>query len=103
MFHLTRFTMRQIPFLLLDCNNNSSSSSSAPSHLPRLVEVSGFSLLGDNAVVCFFKDSKEYCLYNLNTRSLVRKFHFTTMPFRSFMGKNCIWSITASMSVHRLA
>lgn len=88
LLHLTRFTVRQLD------------------RGAQRFDVSGFSLLGDNAVVCFLKDSKEFRLYNLKTRDLVRKFHFTDTPFSSFMGKNCIWSITRtppSMSVFRLA
>lgn len=90
LFHLTKSTVR----LLLNTQNKKST---------QLHHVSDFSFVGgDNAVVCFFKDSTEYHLYNLKTMDIVRKFHFATTHHISFMGKKCIWSIGPTMSVCRL-
>jgi hypothetical protein len=80
-FHLTSSSVRQLDYRF---------------------EVSGFTLLGNDAVVCFFKESVEYRLYNLQTKDLVRNFYFPKTPLVSFMGKDCIWSIGPTMSVSRL-
>ena len=82
-FHLTETTVRQ-----LDRRRNE-------------LHVSGFSFIGNRAVVCFFKASNEYCLYNLETKDRVRSFRFDTTPCLSLMGKNCIWSVGPKMSVSR--
>lgn len=69
---------------------------------PRLkLNFNGFSVIGNQAVVCFIRNSREYRLYNLKTKDLVRTFQFEFIPRFSLMGINSIWSIGPRMSVHR--
>ena len=67
----------------------------------RQFNLNGFSLVGNHAVVCFFRDSRQYSLYNLRTKAHVRTFNFEFQPLLSLMGKDCIWSIGPTMSVYR--
>ena len=67
----------------------------------RQFNLNGFSLVGNHAVVCFFRDSRQYSLYNLKTKAHVRTFNFEFQPLLSLMGKDCIWSIGPTMSVYR--
>ncbi len=81
-FHLTKTTVRP-----LDSN--------------RQFNLNGFSLVGNHAVICFFKDSRQYSLYNLRTKDHVKTFTFGFQPLLSLMGNDCIWSIGPTMSVYR--
>jgi hypothetical protein len=65
------------------------------------LSISAFSFIGNDAAVCFMKDSKEYRLYNLKTRDFVRAFQFLYVPLFSSMRNNCIWSIDQTMTVYR--
>jgi hypothetical protein len=79
-------------------------SSTVRSLEPRLkLNFNGFSVIGNQAAVCFIRNSREYRLYNLKTKSLVRKFQFEFIPRFSLMGIDSIWSIGPLMSVHRHA
>jgi len=67
----------------------------------RKLNIGAFSLLGNDAAVCFMKDSTEYRLYNLKSKDFVRAFHFPYTPLFSLMKNNCIWSIDQAMAVYR--
>jgi hypothetical protein len=65
------------------------------------LDISACSLIGNDAAICFMKDSNAYRLYNLKTKDFVREFHFSYNPFFSLMRNNCIWSIDHTMTVYR--
>jgi hypothetical protein len=67
----------------------------------RKLNIGAFSLLGNDAAVCFMKDSTEYRLYNLKSKDFVKAFHFPYTPIFSLMKNNCIWSIDQAMAVYR--
>ena len=81
-FHLTRTSVR-------------------PLDLKHKFNISAFSFIGNDAAVCFTRDSCEYRLYNLKTKNFVRAFQFPSVPLFSMMRNNCIWSIDQEMAVHR--
>lgn len=65
------------------------------------LNINALSFLGNDAVVCFMKESKEYRLYNLKTKDFVRSFQFSYSPLFALIGNNCIWSIDQAMAVYR--
>ena len=81
-FHLTKTSIRP-----LDLNHK--------------FNINAFSFIGNDAAVCFTRDSNEYRLYNLKTKKFVRAFQFAYVPLFSAMRNNCIWSIDKEMAVYR--
>lgn len=82
LFHLTKSTIRTL-------------------ESRHTLDISGFSFVGNHAVVCFIQSSREYRLYNLRTRDHVKTFHYAYPSLLLLMGTNSIWSVGPTMSVYR--
>jgi hypothetical protein len=81
-FHLTKTTIRLL-------------------HVDSQRFIHDVCFMGNNAVICSFRNKSQFSLYNLRTKDFVKTFNFKFDSFLSLFGKDCIWSVGPTMTVYR--
>ena len=65
------------------------------------IDVLDFSFMGEDALICIIQNIREFRIYNLETKCLVRKFTTPHVARASVLSSDMYWTVGFNMSTHR--